>query len=215
MTQTALIRLNTLAARATQSGPQQPAISLTLCSAAQIDFAFINESDEIAPLGGTSVTVQCCVKARPDDAASLLLDASCAYNEGEGAAARYSAAWTAETLDGDPLRAFLGSYFSRVGTDQRGPWMEVSWTIDGETLRVAFPITILNAWLRPEDTAPDPRVDAAVVWLAARALLFGQPQVLSPEQRTQALSNLGLMPDADGIVTWPTGHSLVLNAPPP
>lgn len=192
MTQTALIRLDTLAARATQDSSLLPAITLTLCCAAQIDFAFVNASDAIAPLTGTSITVQCCVKTKPDDSGSLLIDASCDYNTLSGTTARYSAVWTAETLDGPALRTFLGSYFSRVGTDQHGPWMEVAWTIDGETQRVAFPITILNAWLRPEDIAPDPAVAAAEDWLTDRAVRFDEAQALTPGEQIQALENIGL-----------------------
>ncbi len=192
MTQSVFIRLDTLAARATRSSSQGPAIGLTLCSDTQIDFAFVNAEDVIAPLAGTSITVQCCIKAKPDDPSSLLLDASCDYNTLTGSAARYSAVWTAITLDGPALRTFLGSYFSRVGTEERGPWMEVVWTIDGETLRVAFPITILNAWLRPEDAAPDPGIAAAEDWLNARAVRFDEAQALNAAQMAQALANIGI-----------------------
>lgn len=192
VTQTALIRLDTLRARVTRASAQSPAIMLTMCAAAQVDFAFVTAADAIAPLDGGSITVQCGVKARPDDKSALLLDVNCEYNAEEGEAARYKAEWTAETLDSDALRAFLGSCVSRVGTDQHGPWMEVAWTIDGVTQRVAFPITILNAWLRPEDVAPDPRDAAVEPWLSARAVRFDQAQDLTIDQQTQALANIGI-----------------------
>jgi len=192
VTQTVFIRLDTLSARARQDDTDLPALMLTLCADARIDFAFVTAADAIAPLTGTTITVQCNVKSRPDDAASLLLDASCDWNTLTGTAARYSAVWTSTTLDGPALRTFLGSYFSRVGTAERGPWLEVVWTVDGVTQRVALPITLINAWLRPEDTAPDPAAAAAEDWLTARAVRFDEAQSLTTPQQAQALANIGI-----------------------
>jgi hypothetical protein len=191
VTQTVFIRIDTLAARARQDDTALPALALTLAAAMQVDFAFVTGADAVAPLDGTVITVQCCVKARPDDTDALLLDASCDYS-GAGITARYSAVWTTGTLDGPALRTFLGPAFSRIGDAANGPWMEVAWTIDGATQRVAFPIMILNAWLRPEDTAPDPHIAAAEGWLTGRAVRFDEVQTLTDAQKIQALENIGI-----------------------
>lgn len=191
MTQTVFIRLDPLAARAWQDETALPAVSLTLCAAATVAVAFVDATDTIVALSGTSVVVQAAVKDRPDADAALLLDSDCSVS-GSGTSTRYNAEWTATTLDGDALRTYLGSYFSRAGTATLGPWMEVVWTIDGITQRVAFPITILNAWLRPEDAAPDPAGVAAEDWLTNRAVRFDEAQALTTAEQTQALANIGI-----------------------
>jgi len=172
MTQTAFLRLDTLVARASKTGTVLPSIFLTLCSTARLEFAFVNAEDVVGPLTGTVISVQCGVKTAPN-AENVLLLTECADNAGEGAASRRIAEWSATTLDNDELREFLGGELSKTGTSDHGPWMEIVVDRDGVVDRFSFPITLKNAFIRPEDAAPNPRDDTSWTWLKSRIAVAG------------------------------------------
>ena len=67
-----------------------------------------------------------------------------------------------ETVDSTALRAAIGDL------KQLEAHAEVEWTLAGVVERVAFPITILTAYIRTEDDAPDPIAEESITWLNAQ-----------------------------------------------
>lgn len=146
------------------------------------------------------------VKHKPEGAVLLLT--SEVTESGSGDTARYTAAWTAETNDGEAARAFVEGQ-----TVPRQCMAELEWVDADGTHRVAFPIKLVAAFNDDDDGAPDPLDSEALSWLAAHALRFDAPQELSGPQIVQALGNLGITIAEDGKITFHTGHWIDLNAP--
>lgn len=89
-------------------------------------------------------------------------------------------------MDSSTLRTALG--------DQKAIQVtaEIEWTLEGESGRAAWPMTVRNAFVRPGDEAPPPAAAASEIWLRARALRHDEAQTLSNDAKAQARANLGL-----------------------
>lgn len=210
MTQTVFLRLDTLLARASKTGINLPSVTLTLCSAERIELACVDEEDVVGPLTGDVNMVQVCVKKSPDDEESLLLLTDCPA-EGEGTAARYIAEWSDADMDNDELRAILGKNIIVAGDADSGPWMEVAVTRDGKTDRFSFPITLRNAFLRPETAGPNPRANTSWEWFKARLQVAGSSisRVIDDALQTLTLSVSMAWGDISGKPSTfpPSSHS--------
>lgn len=147
------------------------------------------------------------VKYKPET--SVLLLNTEVTGSGSGATTRYTAEWTSVTCDSAAARTFLEGQ-----TTPRQCICELEWTDDEGTHRVSFPIKLAPAFNEDDDGAPDPLDSEALDWLAGHALRFDAPQTLSGDQIAQALENLGITIGEDGKLTFHTGHSIYLDAPP-
>lgn len=193
MEQTVHIFRATNAARSALAGGGAPAVVMTHLAQFTLSVAFVDDDNEtIAPLGGDASSARCIVKTLPT-ASALLLDAELELT-GTDTAARYEAEWDDADLDSEALRTALGNKL------ELDAYLEIEWTIDGNTQRSAFPILIRNAFFRPDDTAPDPAAEASETWLAARAVRFDAAQTLTDAQIARALLNLGIRITAGGYL---------------
>lgn len=66
------------------------------------------------------------------------------------------------SLDATALRTALGDL------PQLEAWGEIEWTIATVVERVAFPLTILAAYIAADEEAPDPIAEASETWLTAQ-----------------------------------------------
>lgn len=64
-----------------------------------------------------------------------------------------------DSLDAAALRTALGDL------KQIEAWAEIEWTVAAVVERVAFPLTILAAYMAADEEAPDPVAEASVTWL--------------------------------------------------
>lgn len=195
MTHTIHVFTATRRARAALTGTALPQVAITHLAGITLAFAFVGEDGEtIGALGGSVSSARCVVKALPTSDV-LLLDSTLDIT-GTGTSTRYNAVWDDSAVDSSAMRTFLADEVSKDA------YCEVEWTIDGDTARVAFPITILAAFLRPADTAPDPAAEDADTWLTARAVRFDAEQTLTNAQIVQALANLGIRITAGGYIEF-------------
>jgi len=179
----AFVFRQTNSVRASATGSATPAITITLLAHLAVRAFFVGEDGAVAPLGGES-SARCIVKSSPTSS-TLLLDATMVL-QGAGAQASYLVEWDDSAVDSAALRSLLADQLECPA------YLEFEWTVDGLTERSAFPVTLRNAFSRPEDTAPDPAADASEDWLSDRSVRYDLPQSLTTAQIIQALANIGL-----------------------
>lgn len=90
------------------------------------------------------------------------------------------------SVDSEDLRALIGKQTEIAVT------AEVAWTIESRRRRAKWQTTVVNAYNRPDDAAPDPVASASNAWLTARAVRFDLAQTLTIEQKSQARTNIGV-----------------------
>ena len=151
--------------RAAATGSDVPKLTATLRSTFTFDVACVTAAGLVAPLVAPeagSVVVKAVIKLAPEDDA-ILLDATVVSNAADGTARRYTAAWTAEECDSAPFRAAV------LGKATVAATLEIEVTHADGTARAITPVTLINAFFQPTDTAPDPSEDASWDWLKLRA----------------------------------------------
>jgi len=96
-------------------------------------------------------------------------------------------------VDSAGLRALIGDQVSVIVTG------EIEWTIEGRARRATVDVLVENAFVRPDDVAPNPVAEASDAWLDERAVRFDREQDLSEGEQLQARTNIGI--DGDLGVT--------------
>lgn len=149
MESTLFINTTQRVARAGITGVVLPAASCTLLAQWQVRFGFFETGAAVAELA--AATLRFALKASPSSAALVFTSTFTVEDDFHVA--------DISSVDSSALRTLLGDLkqIEAVG--------EIEWTIDGRRERVHFPVTVINAWLRPDDTAPDPIEEASVTWL--------------------------------------------------
>ena len=161
----------------------------TLLTEWQVSFSFFQPGSPAAALPGA--TFRFALKETPTGD-PLIFNSSLTAS---------GAVYTADisSVDSAALRTLIGDQPSIevVG--------EIEWTISSRRERVHFPVTVTNAWARPDDAAPDPVAEASIVWfneqLATRAVRFDVAQTLTTQQKTQGRDNLGIT-GTGGSAAW-------------
>lgn len=200
--QTAYIDLEQHFVRSRLGGIPAPPFVAILRDTWRLDVAFTEAGLPVALADGSTGKLK--VKRIDHPAGSpLLMDLEWSAT-GEGAATRYR---FTTVCDSEQLRDELGPDPEIVLCCQ------IEWIIADELhLSQPFELTVINAWSRDSDEAPDPAGDAAEAWLNARGVRFDRAQSLNGTQRNQALANLGMTVSADRI-TLPDGRYFFLNVP--
>jgi len=174
------VNLSKKTIRAGITGDALPAAACKLFAQWQVRFAFFQPGSPAAALSGA--TFRFALKETPTS--DPLIFTSTLTNAG--------AVYTADiaSVDSTTLRTLIGDQPSIVVVG------EIEWTISGRRERAHFPVTVTNAWARPDDAAPDPVAEASLVWfaeqLATRAVRFDVAQQLTSEQQAQGRDNLGI-----------------------
>ena len=150
MESTLFINLAARVARKTITGSELPSAGCRLLAQWQVAIAFFEPGEEVAALD-IATTFRFALKATPTGQ-PLLFTSSLILDEGV-----YYADFS--SVDSAALRALLGDQASVVVIG------ELEWTLDARRERVHFPVSVVNAWLRPDDVAPDPVAEASVTWL--------------------------------------------------
>jgi len=174
------VNLSKFTAHAGITGVALPAVACTLLTEWQVSFSFFQPGSPPAALPGA--TFRFALKETPTGD-PLIFNSSLTAS---------GAVYTADfsSVDSDALRTLIGDQptIEVVG--------EIEWTISSRRERVHFPVTVTNAWARPDDAAPDPVAEASIVWfneqLATRAVRFDVAQTLTTEQQEQGRTNLGI-----------------------
>lgn len=164
-------------ARAGTTGAGLPEITLTLLAQWLCHIRFFAPGEEPALLSSPAFVLS--IKETPTGTALVRTESVAENDDGDGYDFEF------ESIDGESLRALLGDepILDLV--------LELEWTVDSVTERVHMPCTVINAYNRPDDVAPDPAEAETDAWLAARAVRFDSAQTLTTEQKTQARSNIG------------------------
>lgn len=153
MESTVFINLATFAARAAITGIDAPKAAARL----QAHFAqivkFFEPGEDAALLTG-SPTFRFAIKGTPTGSPFVFTSTATAQADGY--------LFEFESVDSTALRAAIGDL------KQIEAYAEVEWTLAGVVERVAFPITILTAYIRSSDAAPDPIAEESVTWLNAQ-----------------------------------------------
>jgi hypothetical protein len=183
------VNLAKFTAHAGITGVAPPTVHCTLLTEWQVSFAFFQPGSAAAALSGA--TFRFALKETPTS--SPLIFSSSLTNSGAVYTADFS------SVDSAALRTLIGDQptIEVVG--------EIEWTISSRRERVHFPVTVTNAWARPDDAAPDPVAEASIVWfneqLATRAVRFDVAQQLTTQQKTQGRDNLGIT-GTGGSAAW-------------
>lgn len=208
MTHPVFIDIPNRAARVSSTLTQAPSPRLVHRCDEVLSFAMMEASGTVAPV--TDWTEGRAIVRLTPGGDILLLDAMLTDNGESGTARRYTANWTSATMTSPALNQLL-----QDRTTDLACTCEIMWIAGGVTNRVTFEIAIAPAFNDPgEDDPPDPTEAASEAWLTARAVRFDVAQTLTSEQRVQALANLGITIGEDGKLTFHTGHSIYLDAPP-
>jgi len=131
-----------LAARAGLTSLDSPKVSVKLQTHLKLTVYFFETGEDAALLSGVSFRV--CIKGKNTPSGSVLALLSSATTTG---ADYYEFEWT--TVDSAALRTLIGD------DESCEAMLEVEWTIAADVERVQIPVTILNAWTRTADAAPD------------------------------------------------------------
>ena len=174
MTGTVFLNTTTLSARKAITGVELPSISAKLQAALTLTVKFFATGAEAALL--TSPTFRVTLKATPTGS-PFVFSSTIAETLADG----YTFEFT--SVDSAALRTAIGDL------KQLDAFGEVEWTVDSVVERVAFPVTIVNAYLRTDDDAPDPVAEESDTWLTARGVRFDAAQTLTSAQAAQALAN--------------------------
>lgn len=155
------VNLSKYTAHAAITGAAAPVVDCTLLTEWQVAFSFFVPGSAAAALSGA--TFRFALKETATG--SPLIFTSSLSNTG--------AVYTADisSVDSAALRTLLGD---QTTVEVVG---EIEWTISSRRERVHFPVTVTNAWTRPDDAAPDPVAEASTVWfnqqLAAKVTAGG------------------------------------------
>lgn len=164
-------------ARAGTTGAGLPEITLTLLAQWLCHIRFFAPGEDPALLSSPAFVLS--IKETPTGTALVRTETAAENDDQDGYDFEF------ESIDGESLRALLGDEPSLALV------LEIEWTVDSVTERVHMPCTVINAYNRPDDTAPDPAEAETDAWLTARAVRFDSAQTLTTEQKAQALSNAG------------------------
>lgn len=142
------VNLSKKTIRAGITGDALPAAACKLLAQWQVRFVFFQPGSPAAALSGA--TFRFALKETPTS--DPLIFTSTLTNAG--------AVYTADiaSVDSTTLRTLIGDQPSIVVVG------EIEWTISGRRERAHFPVTVTNAWARPDDAAPDPVAEASLVW---------------------------------------------------
>lgn len=155
------VNLSKKTIRAGITGDALPSASCKLLAQWQIAFSFFEPGSEAAAL--TSPTFRFSLKETPTS--SPLIYTSTLTNSGAVYTADFS------SVDSTALRDLIADQPSIVVVG------EIEWTVNARRERAHFPVTVTNAWTRPDDAAPDPIEEASVAWwneqLAAKVTAGG------------------------------------------
>lgn len=155
------VNLSKYTAHAAITGVAAPIVDCTLLTEWQVSFSFFQPGSPAAALPGA--TFRFALKETPTGN-PLIFNSSLTAS---------GAVYTADfsSVDSAALRTLIGDQptIEVVG--------EIEWTISSRRERVHFPVTVTNAWARPDDAAPDPVAEASIVWfneqLAAKVTAGG------------------------------------------
>lgn len=155
------VNLSKYTAHAAITGVAAPTVDCTLLAEWQVSFSFFVPGSAAAALSGA--TFRFALKETPTS--SPLIFSSSLTNSGAVYTADFS------SVDSTALRTLIGD---QPTIDVVG---EIEWTLSSRRERVHFPVTVTNAWARPDDAAPDPVAAASIVWfnqqLAAKVTAGG------------------------------------------
>lgn len=150
MTGTVFLNTSTLVARRAITGLELPSISAKLQAALTLTVKFFETGEEAALLA--SPTFRVTLKATPTGS-PFVFTSTVADELADGYTFEFS------SVDSAALRTAIGDL------TQLDAFGEVEWTVASVVERVAFPVTIINAYLRSDDDAPDPIAEESVIWL--------------------------------------------------
>lgn len=143
------VNLSKHTAHAAITGAAAPFVACTLLAEWQVSFSFFQPGSAAAAL--SSPTFRFALKETATG--SPLIFTSSLSNSG--------AVYTADisSVDSPALRTLIGDQTSIevVG--------EIEWTLSSRVERVHFPVTVTNAFIRPDTAAPDPVEEDSVIWL--------------------------------------------------
>lgn len=168
-------------ARASLTGIEVAKASCQLLSEWQVRVYFYATGEQPAEFTGAADIVL-SLKPTDDPEAAVLTYSDDPVYDGELACYIFDFA----SVDSADLRELIGKQTEITVT------AEVAWTIDSRRKRAKWQTTVVNAYNRPDDGAPDPADDASNAWLSARAVRFDEAQTLTTEQKAQARTNIGV-----------------------
>ncbi len=177
------INTETFSAREAITGIQPPKVTARLQAHFGLTVKFFAPDDEPALLA--SPTFRVALKATPTGL-PFVLTSSVSSTLADG----YT--FVIPSVDSAALRSAIGDLKTLDA------WLEIEWTIAGTVERCATPATIVNAYIRTSDGAPDTSEEQADAWLTTRAVRFDAEQSLTFTQQAQALDNVGITIDAEG-----------------
>lgn len=134
------------------TGLAPPVVECTLLTEWQVSFSFFQPGSPAAALSGA--TFRFALKSTATG--SPLIFTSTLTTSGAVYTADFS------SVDSAALRTLIGDQPSIevVG--------EIEWTISSRRERAHFPVTVTNAWARPDDVAPNPVQEDSVLWFNAQ-----------------------------------------------
>lgn len=150
MTGLAYLNTSTLTAHRAFTGIAEPELACRLQAQFALEVGFFETGDTAAALL-TSPSFRVAIKGTPTGSPFVLT------STGNTQATTYLFNFT--SVDSAALRSAIGDLHELEAI------AEVEWTVSGAVQRVAFPITILNAWIRTSDSAPDPAAEESETWL--------------------------------------------------
>jgi hypothetical protein len=168
-------------ARASLTGIEVAKASCQLLSEWQVRVYFHSPGAQPAEFT-EAVDIVLSLKPTDDPEAAVLIYSAEPVYDGELACYHFDFA----SVDSADLRDLIGKDAEITVT------AEVAWTIDNRRRRAKWQTTVVNAYNRPDDGAPDPAASASNAWLSARAVRFDEAQTLTTEQKAQARTNIGV-----------------------
>lgn len=174
MTGTVFLNTTTLVARSAITGNALPLIAAKLQAALTLTVKFFATGEAAALL--SSPTFRVTLKATPTGD-PFVFTSSVADELADGYTFEFS------SVDSAALRTAIGDL------TQLDAFGEVEWTVASVVERVSFPVTLVNAYIRSGDDAPDPIADESLAWLDDHGVRFDAAQTLTAAQAAQALAN--------------------------
>lgn len=136
------VNITDIVPRAALTGNALPSVPVKLQTHLKLTVSFFETGDAAALLAGATFRVALKDKNEPSGSVLALLSAATATG-----ADYYEFEWT--TVDSAALRTLIGD------SESCDAILEIEWTIAADVERVQIPVTIMNAWLRTADAAPD------------------------------------------------------------
>jgi hypothetical protein len=153
VTGTVFLNTSTLAAHSAITGSAQPVISAKLQAALTLTVKLFATGEAAALL--SSPTFRVTLKATPTGS-PFVFTSTIASTLADGYTFEFS------SVDSAALRTAIGDL------TQLDAFGEVEWTVATVVERVAFRVTIVNAYIRTDDDAPDPIAEESATWLTAQ-----------------------------------------------